>query len=142
MFQKAEEIQEALSRTGRRLALMDAGEYSVLVCGGSALKLVGLIERATNDVDVVAMVETSGEKLPPKVLREGLPEEVSKAAHHVALDLGLPTDWLNDSAIEVQRLGLPPGILRRAHPKGVRPLSHGFSHRETGPSRPKTLCCS
>ena len=64
---------------------------------GPALKLVGLIERVTNDVDVAAKVGTSGKEIPPKLLRRGLPEERSNAAHAVALDSGLPTDWLNGS---------------------------------------------
>jgi hypothetical protein len=33
----------------------------------------------------------------------------------VARDLDLPSDWLNDAALEVQRLGLPLGLLKRAH---------------------------
>jgi hypothetical protein len=50
VFTNKQQIEEALSRTGRRLALADAGEFALLVCGGSALNLAGLIQRPTRDV--------------------------------------------------------------------------------------------
>ena len=113
MFKTRAQIQEALSRVGRRLALADAGEHAILICGGSAMNLAGLSERATRDVDVLGLVSKS-EKA--SVLANILPDEVSRAAQLVAMDLNLPDDWLNDSALAVQRLGLPHGILKRAHP--------------------------
>lgn len=112
MFANKQAIQEALSRTGRRLALADAGEFALLVCGGSALNLAGIIQRPTRDVDVLGLVKGTN---PATVAAEQLPAEVTRAAELVAKDLGLPGDWLNDAALDVQRLGLPPGILKRAH---------------------------
>lgn len=112
MFTDKQHIQEALSRVGRRLALADAGEFALLVCGGSALCLAGIIQRPTRDVDVLGLVK---ETVPATVTSEPLPEEVMRAAETVAVDLGLASDWLNDAALDVQRLGLPPGILERAH---------------------------
>jgi len=91
---------------------MDAGEFALLVCGGSALTLAGLVPRPTRDVDVLGLVKGTN---VPTVAAEHLPEEVARAAARVARDLGLPADWLNDAALEVQRLGLPLGILERAH---------------------------
>jgi hypothetical protein len=111
MFNTKAQIQEALSRTGRHLALADAGEYALLICGGSALCLSGLRQRPTRDVDVLGMVK---EKEVAVVVSEFLPEEILRAAELVAGDLGLPENWLNDAALEVQRLGLPSGILSRA----------------------------
>jgi hypothetical protein len=94
------------------LALADAGEFALLVCGGSALNLAGIIHRPTRDVDVLGLV-TGTE--PAAVAAVQLPEEVTRAAEFVAMDLGLPSDWLNDAALDVQRLGLPPDILKRTH---------------------------
>jgi hypothetical protein len=118
LFTGKQQIQEALSRTGRRLALADAGEFALLVCGGSALNLAGLIQRPTRDVDVLGLVKGPE---PATVAAQQLPEDVTRAAEWVAMDLGLPSDWLNDAALDVQRLGLPPGILQRAHPLGFGP---------------------
>jgi hypothetical protein len=111
VFKTKLQIQEALSRTGRRMALADAGEYSLLVCGGSALNLAGLIERPTRDVDVLGLVKGPNHD---SVVAEIIPEEVTRAAEAVATDLNLPQDWLNDAALEVHRLGLPAGVLERA----------------------------
>ena len=111
MFQTRIQIQDALSRTGRRMALEDADEFALLLCGGSALSLLGLVDRPTRDVDVLGIVK--GEKRD-LVVAEFLPEQITKAAEMVARDLNLPLDWLNDAALEVQRLGLPTGIVGRA----------------------------
>jgi hypothetical protein len=112
------QIQHALSRLGRRLALADGGEYSFVICGGSALNLAGLVDRPTRDVDVLGLVKGT-EK--PAVMAEPLSEEILQAAHLVASDLNLPIDWLNDSALAVHRLGLPPGILKRAQRREFGP---------------------
>lgn len=112
MFTDKQQIQEALSRTGRRLALVDAGEFALLVCGGSALNLADIIQRPTRDVDVLGLIQGTE---PATVAAQQLPEEVTRAAEFVAMDLGLPSDWLNDAALDVQRLGLPPDILKRTH---------------------------
>lgn len=111
MFTTRSQIKDALSRVGRRLALADAGEYALLICGGSALTLAGLAVRPTRDVDVLGLVIRTEKTL---VLEEPLPEEITKAAQSVAVDLNLPADWLNDSALAIHRLGLPAGILERA----------------------------
>lgn len=111
MFTTRSQIQEALSRAGRRLALADAGEYALLICGGSALSLAGLVDRPTRDVDVLGLVTRTKKVLG---VTEILPEEVMRAARWVASDLNLPVDWLNDSAFAIHRLGLPVGILKRA----------------------------
>jgi len=112
LFTGKQQIREALLRTGRRLALADAGEFALLVCGGSALNFAGIIQRPTRDVDVLGLVTNSE---PATVAAEHLPEEVALAAEFVAMELGLPSDWLNDAARDVQRLGLPPDILKRTH---------------------------
>jgi len=103
---------EALSRVGRRLALADAREYALLICGGSALSLAGLVDRPTRDVDVLGTVKSSEAE---SLATEDLPEEVLQAAQSVAMDLNLQVDWLNDSASVLHRLRLPEGILKRAH---------------------------
>ena len=110
MFTDKQQIKEALSRTGRRLALLDAGEFALLVCGGSALSLAGLLQRPTRDVDVLGLVKGAE---PARVLAEPLPPAVMEAAEWVAQELELPNDWLNDAARTVQRLVCPRADLNR-----------------------------
>jgi hypothetical protein len=111
VFTTCAQIQEALSRVGRCLALADAGEYALLICGGSALSLAGLLDRPTRDVDVLGLVKGAKEAA---VVPELLPDEIMRAARLVAVDLNLPVDWLNDAALAIQRLGLPTDLLKRA----------------------------
>jgi hypothetical protein len=111
VFTDREQIDEALRRTGRRLALSQTERLTLLVCGGSALNLSGVLQRPTRDVDVLGMVATSGSR--PIVTDQSLPPELQRIAAVVAEELNLPEDWLNDSALDVQRLGLPSNILRR-----------------------------
>jgi hypothetical protein len=112
LFTNKQQIQEALSRIGKRLAVADTGEFALLVCGGAALNLAGIIQRPTRDVDVLGLVKGTN---PARITAEQVPTELSRAAELVAMELDLPSDWLNDAAMNVQQLGLPPGILKRAH---------------------------
>jgi hypothetical protein len=118
VFSNTDEILNALSQTGRRLALSDADEYSLLVCGGSALNLRGLLVRPTRDVDVLGLVKGSKTLT---VVPEMLPEPIRRAAEAVALDFQLPMNWLNDAALELHRMGLPKGILKRAEKRCFGP---------------------
>lgn len=81
----------------------------LIVVGGAALSLLGLVERTTDDVDVIARAESEASPtapLPP----EPLPEALTRAAATVARDFGLPPDWLNTEIAAQWRTGLPPGL--------------------------------
>ena len=77
----------------------------LVIVGGSALLATGLGHRATNDVDVVALVGEDGLQTA-----EQLPETLQRAAALVARDLDLPPDWLNSGPAELLRWGLPAGV--------------------------------
>lgn len=124
MFADKAQIEEALSRVGRRLASTDAGEFALLLCGGSALSLGGFTHRTTRDVDVLGLVKGGGRRRT--VTAEPLPTELMQAAEAVARDHRLPIDWLSDAAREVQRLGLPRGILSRAKHRRFGPCLEVF----------------
>jgi hypothetical protein len=83
LFATRQQIEDALSRTGRRLALADAGEFALLICGGSALNLAGIIQRPTRDVDVLGLVKGADRAT---VTAEHLPAELTRAAELVAVD--------------------------------------------------------
>jgi hypothetical protein len=107
--------QQLLDALGEQLA--DHGEsYALAVVGGSALIALGLISRATRDVDVLALVEggelVSAEPLPPRLL---------DAARTVARDFGLGEDWLNAGPTSLLDLGLPEGFYERAERRRYGP---------------------
>jgi hypothetical protein len=109
MFTESREIHEQLERFAAALELEGADAMEMVVCGGAGLQVLGQIERATRDIDVVALV-VGGQDIDPDPLKE----EVKRAILRVAADEGLPEDWLNTGPADNQRLGLPNGLLQRA----------------------------
>jgi hypothetical protein len=82
--------------------------YDLVVVGGSALLALGLVQRATQDVDIVALAD--GGRLASAV---NLPSELLSAAARVARDFGVSADWLNSGPAELLRFGLPRGLEER-----------------------------
>jgi len=83
-----ERLDLALRSLAIRLEENRAEAFELVVCGGTALILTGLIQRTTQDVDVVALMRQgtlcSPEPLPPALLL---------SVREVAEDLNLPYDW-------------------------------------------------
>jgi hypothetical protein len=101
-------VDELLSAVSEQLALR--GErHTIAVVGGSALIALGLVARATRDVDVVAVLR--GKEF---ISAEPLPTSLLDAAHIVARDFGLPSSWLNAGPASLFDLGLPDGFEQRA----------------------------
>lgn len=100
-------ILELLSALGERLALTRTS-VELVVIGGSALTILGLVERPTRDVDVVALLN-GGE------LRSAtpLPANVIEARNAVAADFGVSEGWLNSGPGDLLRWGLPDGLVER-----------------------------
>jgi Nucleotidyltransferase of unknown function (DUF6036) len=101
-------IADQLAASGER--------YTFAVVGGSALLALGLVSRATRDVDVVAIVED--QRL---VSAQPLPTALLNAAHTVARDFGLSEDWLNPGPTSLLDLGLPQGFYERAQQRAYGP---------------------
>ena len=97
-----------------RLKENSADAIEIVVCGGSALILTGMVPRTTKDVDIVALA-TSGVLRSP----DPLPEDLRKAATEAAEDMGLPTNWLNNGPSRGEgglfQMGLPTGLAERLH---------------------------
>jgi hypothetical protein len=92
-------MDELLGAVSEQLALLDE-RHTIAVGGGSALIALGLVSRATRDVDVVAVLR--GKEL---VSAEPLPASLLDAANIVARDFGLPSQWLNAEPAPLFDLG-------------------------------------
>jgi hypothetical protein len=63
----ASRIEIALIRVGDQLAF--AGErFAIVIVGGAALNLLGIVERATSDVDILAFATDATEQLERTLL--------------------------------------------------------------------------
>lgn len=86
-------------------------EYRLAAVGGGAMLLLGLLDRPTNDLDVVTQADESGAAVSADPLASPLREAITDVAR--AFDL--PEDWLNPGPAALLELGLPPGFADRAH---------------------------
>lgn len=96
-----------LSALGEQLAAANE-RYELVVIGGSGLLALGLIERSTRDVDLLAL--RAGDELNSA---RPLPSVLEAARDRVARDYSLPTDWLNPGPTDLLRFGLPDGFIDR-----------------------------
>lgn len=110
-------IDRLLAALGEQLA--SAGErYELVVIGGSGLLALGLIERATRDIDIVAL-RANGDLNSA----EPMPRGLRAARDRVARDFSLPAEWLNPGPTDLLRFGLPEGfgdrLERRDYGRGL-----------------------
>lgn len=103
------ELEGVLGAVGELLAA--EGEHiAIVVVGGATLNLLGVVQRATSDVDVIARAfrDPTGELRLERALP--FPPALARSIRTVARDFGLPEDWMN-AVIEAQWThGLPPGL--------------------------------
>ncbi|NLH49271.1 MAG: nucleotidyl transferase AbiEii/AbiGii toxin family protein [Myxococcales bacterium] len=82
--------------------------YELVIVGGGALMLLGVIARATRDIDVVALVQ-EGRYLGA----DPLPESLVRAVRDVGTVMGLDAGWINPGPTDLLRFGLPAGFETR-----------------------------
>lgn len=101
-------IQKALTAVGELLAAQQEW-VAIVVTGGATLNLLGIVERVTSDVDVIARAyrKESGEMVLEQA--EPFPAVLLKAIRTVARDFGLDPFWLNAGVGKQWSQGLPPG---------------------------------
>jgi len=117
-------LREALDTLGAILA--DRGHnYDIVVIGGGALQLIGLIDRPTKDLDVVALAGAE-----PWSRAAPLPAPLLEAVKDVALALELETDWLNPGPTDLLELGLPTGFAERTTSEHFGALTVRYAARE------------
>lgn len=118
------DFEEAFRRLGQYLNAEGVGDLRLVIVGGAALNLLGLLSRTTTDADVIA-VEEGGELVAP----DDLPPALLEGVAVVAASLRLPTDWLNTGPSLQMRFGLPPGFRERLTWLEFKPLHVGLASR-------------
>ena len=103
-------LEQALAALGQLLESR-GHEYRLAAVGGGALLLLGLLDRPTNDLDVVTQADESGAAVSADPLAPPLREAISD----VARAFGLPENWVNPGPAALLDLGLPEGFADRAH---------------------------
>ena len=83
-------------------------QVEIVVIGGSALTALGLVKRATRDVDILAIADDGELRLA-----EPLPQALLSARAAVASDFGLAANWLNAGPTNLLKWGLPEGFASR-----------------------------
>lgn len=117
-------LDEALTLLG---ALLDerGQRADVLVVGGSALLLHGVVDRPTADVDVVALlIERTFRKA------DVLPADLRVSIAEVGAALGLSPTWLNTGPSALMDLGLPDGFAGRLEKRMYGGLTVHLAGRE------------
>lgn len=106
-IENKEGAEQLLSALGEQLAA--AGQrYELVVIGGSGLLALGVIERSTRDVGLLAL--RSDDELGSA---EPMPAGLEAARNRVARDFSLPADWLNPGPTDLLDFGLPEGFIGR-----------------------------
>ncbi len=98
---------ELLAALSEQLAVAGARSELVVV-GGAGLLALGIIDRPTRDVDVLAL-RVGGEL----VKAEPLPSELVAARDRVSRDFGVLETWLNAGPSSLLDFGLPEGFVAR-----------------------------
>jgi hypothetical protein len=106
-------IDQALTLLGEILEADQLGPYRLVICGGAALIGQSLINRTTQDVDILALFDADVGLLSPSPV----PDDLLTAASRVQQTLGLPEDWLNNGPSRddggIFQMGLPEGLETR-----------------------------
>jgi hypothetical protein len=122
------DIERALKAVGELLEA-EGERIGIVVLGGAALNLLGVVRRATHDVDLVAF-GTPPHGTEPASLRRAdeLPKALAEAASRVARDLGLAPDWLNAAPASQWDTRFPPGMGDRIEWRKYGGLDLGIVH--------------
>ena len=107
-----ESIHEIFTALERQIAVHQGAPLDLVICGGTALSALGLVNRTTRDVDILGTVIKKGNVLTIKRM-EHFPGWLSEAALKVARDFDLPESWLNLGPAPQLESGLPDGFEKR-----------------------------
>ena len=127
MISDSEHVNSLLSALGEHLDYMGGPPVELVICGGSALQILGLVTRTTKDVDVLALARTDSAGTIELIQVESLPEDVMMAAGIVAHDFDLDPGWLDTRPTQSGQ-SLPDGLCERLHSRryGRRLVVHAI----------------
>jgi hypothetical protein len=106
-IQNRKAAEELLQALGEQLGAAQQ-RFELVVIGGSGLLALGIVERTTRDVDIVALRVDSELRSP-----DPLPDPLRIARDRVARDFSLPQTWLNPGPADLLDFGLPEGFVDR-----------------------------
>ncbi len=113
MLENKKQIEEILMALSEQLEDLNADPIEMLVCGGTALNVLGYVQRTTEDVDIVAYIEKGKDGETRITKAEGLKPDLKEAAERVQKDFNLTDNWLNTGPASVMDFGLPEGYRDR-----------------------------
>ena len=119
----------ALHALNDQLEAIRSNCVELVVCGGSALQALSLVDRTTRDVDILVFLSRDEIDNPNFESAEPFPAYLQKAISIVARDLRLPDDWLNYGPTSLLSQGLPERLLERleTHRIGSHLIVHYIS---------------
>jgi hypothetical protein len=121
MMLQLREIEEALRTLGAVLEDRRT-PFALLIVGG--LLLLGLIDRPTADIDVIALKVGARYRQATE-----LPEALRRAAEDVADALSIPASWINTGPSSLMEFGLPPGWEERVEVRSYGALEVHLTSR-------------
>jgi len=121
MLNDQKDVDDILTALGEQLEQTTDETIELLVCGGSALNVVGLVQRTTKDVDVLAYINRNKKGEIFFIKAEPLNPALIEAAKKVARDFNLPETWLNAGPASAVDFGLPDGLMTRVVTRQYKP---------------------
>jgi len=102
-------LEKSLTALNDQLEIRRSPVIEIVVCGGSALQFLGLVDRTTKDVDILAFASSNNDFLNLVTARD-LPEYLSDSIKIVSRDFKLPENWFNSGPTDLLTQGLPAGL--------------------------------
>jgi len=113
MFRDQKDIETILSALGEQLESSSVESVELLVCGGSAMIFLGLAQRTTKDVDILAYIKRTNAGDTSFIKAKQMNPEFIMASRKVARDFNLPENWINTGPTSAVDLGLPDRLMER-----------------------------
>jgi len=128
-----DENEPALLRAIRAVGDLLGAEgesVGIVVVGGAAMMLGGLVTRVTEDVDIIAAALPWRGRAPRRIAPpDALPASLLRAISRVARDFNLPERWMNAEVGAQWTSGLPPGFEKRVQWLRFGSLTLGIAGR-------------